>query len=102
MEICFLFLCFPLLIHLVFPDDSDSKESACNTGDLGLIPGSERSPGEGHGNPLQYCLENFMDRGIGQATVHGVAKSQTQLTLSSFFPLTYSLTLKGSFNFAKC
>ena len=47
-----------------FPGDSDGKESACNAGDSGLIPGSGRSPGEGHGNPLQYsCLENLMDRG---------------------------------------
>ena len=45
---------------------SDSNESAYNAGDLGLIPGSERSLGGGHGNPLQYaCLENFMDRGAG-------------------------------------
>ena len=44
---------------MVFPDGSDSKESACNVGHLGLIPGLGRSPGEGHGNPLQYsCLEN--------------------------------------------
>ena len=43
-----------------FPDGSDGKESACNAGDLGSIPGSGRSPGEGNGNPLQYsCLENF-------------------------------------------
>ena len=55
---------------------SDSKESACNEGDLGSIPRSERSPGEGNGNPLQYsCLENPMDGGTWQATVHGVAKS---------------------------
>ena len=48
--------------------------------DLGLIPGSGRSPGEGHGNPLQYsCLENPMDRGAWWAMVHGVAKSQTQM-----------------------
>ena len=54
------------------------KESACNTRDAGLIPGSGRSPGGGHGNPLQYsCLENPMDRGAWQATVHGVAKSRT-------------------------
>ena len=47
-----------------FPDVSDSEESACNPGDLGSIPGSGRSPGEGNGNPLQYfCLENPMDRG---------------------------------------
>ena len=64
-----------------FPGGSDSKESACNVEDLSLIPGSERSPGEGNGNPLQYfCLENPMDRGAWQATVHAVAKSQTQLT----------------------
>ena len=47
-----------------FPDGSDGKESACNTGDLGLIPRLGRSPGEGNGNLLQYsCLENAMDRG---------------------------------------
>ena len=49
-----------------FPGGSDGKVSACNAGDPGLIPGSERSPGEGNGNPLQYsCLENPMDRGAG-------------------------------------
>ena len=54
------------------------KESACNAGDLGLIAGSGRSPGEGNGNPLQYsCLENSMDREAWQTTVHGVVKSQT-------------------------
>ena len=56
------------------------KKSACNAGDLGLIPESERSPGEGNGNPFQYfCLENPMDRGAWRATVHRVAKSRTQL-----------------------
>ena len=61
-----------------FPGGSDGKESACNAGDLGLITGLGRSPGGGHGNPLQYsCLENLMDRGDWWATVHGVAKSQT-------------------------
>ena len=57
------------------------KEPACNAvaaQDLGLIPGSGRSPGEGHGNPLQYsCLENPMDRGAWWATVHGATKSWT-------------------------
>ena len=54
------------------------KEYACNAGDAGLIPGSGRSPGGGHGNPLQYsCLENPMDRGAWWAEVHRVAKSQT-------------------------
>jgi len=51
---------------------SDSKESACIVGDLGLIPGVERSPGEGNGYPLWYsCLENSMDRGAWWATVQG-------------------------------
>ena len=55
-----------------FPGESDSKESACIVGDLGSIPGSGRSPGEGNGNPLQYsCLENPMDGGAWWATVHG-------------------------------
>ena len=60
---------------------SDGKESACNAGDSGLVPGSRKSPGEGNSNPLQYfCLENSMDRKAWRATVHGVAKSQTQLS----------------------
>ena len=58
-----------------FPYSSVGKESACNAGDLGSIPGLGRSPGEGNGNPLQYsCLENPMDRGAWRATVHGVAR----------------------------
>ena len=57
---------------------SDGKESACNAGDLGSIPGSGRSHGEGNVNPLQYsCRENPMDRNAWQVRVHGVAKSQT-------------------------
>ena len=64
-----------------FPGGSGSKESACSAGDLGLIPGSGRSPGEGNGNPLWYsCLENHMDRGAWQAAIHRVAKSQTRLS----------------------
>ena len=60
------------------PGGSDSKKSACSAEVLGPIPGSERSPGEGSGNPLQYsCLENPMDRGAWQATIHGVTKSWT-------------------------
>ena len=59
-----------------FPSGSDGKESFCKAGDLGLIPGSGRFPGEGNGKPLQYsCLENPMDGGASQATVHGIAKS---------------------------
>ena len=65
-------------MYLGLPGSSNGKESACNVGDLALIPGLGRSPGEGHGNPLQYsCLENSMDRGAWQATVHGLAKSLT-------------------------
>ena len=60
---------------------SDSKESACNVGDLRTIPGSGRSPGGGNGYPLQHsCLENSMDRGAWQATVYGVTKGQTRLS----------------------
>ena len=69
--------------HMSFPGGSDGEEYACNAGDSGLIPGSERSPGEGNGNPLQYsCLENPMDRGAWQPRVHGLTKSHTPLTLS--------------------
>ena len=60
-----------------FPGGSDGKASACDAGDLGLIPGSGRSPGEGNGNPLKNshsCLGNPMDRGAWRAIVHGVAR----------------------------
>ena len=71
-----------------FPGSSDGKASAYNAGDPGSIPGSGRSPGEGNSNPLQYsCLENPMDWGAWWATVHGVAKSRTQL---SDFSLLYN------------
>ena len=74
-----------LELNTGFPGGSDSKASVYNVGDPGSIPGSGRSPGEGNGNPLQYyCLENRMDRGAWQATVHGVAKSQTQLSNFTF------------------
>ena len=64
-----------------FPGGSDGKESACNVEDPGLIPGLGRYPGEGNGNPLQYsCLENSMERGAWQATVHRVTKSWTRLS----------------------
>ena len=94
-------------IYIICPCGSAGKESACNVGDLGSIPGLGRSPGEGkgyplqysglknsmdctvymgrssggrHGNPLQYsCLENSKDRGAWQATVHGAVNSWTQL-----------------------
>ena len=78
-----------------FPGGSEVKASACNAGDLGSIPGSGRSPGEGNGNPLQYsCLENPMDGGAWWVTFHGVAKSQTRL---SDFTFTYvPITLVGT------
>ena len=61
---------------LAVPSGSDGEASAYSAGDLGLIPGSGRSPGEGHGNPLQYFyLGNSMDRGAWWPTVHGVTKS---------------------------
>ena len=65
---------------------SDGKESACNAGDLGLIPGLGRSPGGGHGNPIQYsCLENPCgQRYLACYTVHGVTKSQAE-QLNFFF-----------------
>ena len=78
-----------IIIHSVtydFLGGSDGKASAYNVGDLGLIPGLGRSPGEGNGNPLQYsCLENPMDRGDWKATIHGVAKSWTWLKWLSTF-----------------
>ena len=63
---------------LAFPGDASGKELAFNARDMGLIPGSGRSPGGVHGNPLQdSCLENPMDREAWQTTVHGVAESNT-------------------------
>ena len=70
----------------LFPAGSHGKESACNAGNLGLIPGSGRSPVGGTGNPLQSsCLENPTDRAAWRATVHEVTKSQTQLSDFTFF-----------------
>ena len=68
-------LCLCVSVCTDFPDGSNSKEYACNVGDVDLIPGSGRSLGEGSGNPLQYsCLANSMDRGAWWATVHGVGR----------------------------
>ena len=67
--------------QMTLVNGSQVKNLPANAGDViyaGLIPGLRRSPGKGNGNPFQYpCLENSMDRGAWQATVHGVAKSQT-------------------------
>ena len=66
------------MINKDFAGGSDGKAPVYNAGDLGSIPGSGRSPGEGNSNPLQYsCLENPMDGGVWWATVRGVAKCQT-------------------------
>ena len=125
---CVGFISRSLKIERGFPHSSVGKESACNTGDPGLIPGSGRSPGEGKDNPLQYsCLENPTHRGAWQAIVHGVSKvgheletkptnqnwkmlraDRTSVTayfigfltcLFSFLLLTFPL-LSGSFNWA--
>ena len=75
-KICWLRDRLPTPVFLGFPFGSIGKESTCNAGDLGSIPGLERSTGEGKGYPLQYSgLENSMD-----SIVHGVTKSQTQLS----------------------
>ena len=67
--------------HTGLPCSSNGKETACDEGDQGSIPGLGNSSGEGNGNPLQYsCLENPMARGARQATVHGIAKSWTRLS----------------------
>ena len=64
-----------------FPGDLNGKESACNVGEQGFVPGLGRSPGEGTGNPLQYsCLEKPTNRGAWRTIVHGVAKSRTRLS----------------------
>ena len=70
----------------LFPHVLDGKESTCNVGDLGSIPGLGRSQ-EGNGYPLQYsCLENSMEREAWQAIIHGIAKSRTHLRDFHFSP----------------
>ena len=74
-------ICELLSVEMGFRGGSDSKESACSAEDLGLIPGLERSPGGGYGNPFQYfCLENLLDRGAWWATVYAVIKGWTQMS----------------------
>ena len=85
-------------LSMGFPGGSDGKASTCSVGDLGSIPGLGRSPGEGNGNPLQYsCLENSMDWEAWWATVHGVAKSRTQLSNFTFKPFLISPTTGHSY-----
>ena len=80
---------YPLLLR-GFPGGSGGKKSACNAGDPGSVPGWGRSPGGGNGTPLQYCLENPMDRGTWEATVPGVTKHRARLRTSTF---TFSSSL---------
>ena len=79
LSIIFGFVLF--LAGLGFPGSSDGKEYTCNAGDLSSVPGLGKSPGGGHGNPLQYsCLENSVDRGAWRATVHRFTKRGTRLS----------------------
>ena len=88
---------FVLILYSSFPGGSRGKEPTAISGDLrdvGWIPWLGRSPGGGHGNPLQYsCLENSMDRGAWRAAVHRVRKSQTQLNQLSMHAILYSLNV---------
>ena len=95
------YMCVYVYIHIYIYiyGGSDGKDSACNAGDLGLIPGSGRSPGEGKGYPLQYyCLENPMDREAWQAgSVHGVTELEVteQLTLSYMYACVFTYACGG-------
>ena len=88
---------FEICLWLDFPDGTMIKNlpaSAGVTGDMGLIPGSERSLGGGHSNPFQYaCLKNAMDRRVWQATVHRVTKNWTQLK---------RLSMRACYQFSSC
>ena len=95
VPLCVMCCFFPYCFY----GGSDGKESACSAGYPGSMPGLRRSPGEGNGNPLLYsCLENSMERGAWQATVHGVTKSRTWLNMTftslhfHFFHFNYSVS----------
>ena len=100
-----MFLVFTPMI-LSFPGSSVDKESACNAGDWGSIPGLGRSPGEGNGNPLQYsCLENPMDRRAWRATDYGVARVGYDLvtkTTATTHNFKYAMTVYMQIWFLKC
>ena len=82
------------VITMGFPSDSDNKESAYNAGDLGSIPGSGGSPGEGNGYPCQYsCLENSMDRGAWWATQSMVLQRDTTEQLSLAHQIVMIITI---------
>ena len=80
---------------MCFPGGSDGKQSTCNAGDLGSVPGLGRYPGEGNGYPLQYsCLENSMDRGAWQANLaHGVAELDTTEQISLYYTMLYVMDI---------
>ena len=85
LPLCFFAIVLYFPVCFTFPDGSDGKESTCNAGDQGSIPGSQTSPREGHGYSLYYsylpCLKNSKDRGAWWATVHScITKSWTQLS----------------------
>ena len=94
--LCGFFLASVICAHGL-PRWLRGKESACNAGHVGWIPGSGRSPREGNGNPLQYsCLENPIDREAWRATVHGVAKSRTQVSVhASVYIIFWNLLFLG-------
>ena len=85
-------------VALGFPGTSVVKNLPANAedaGDIGLIPGLGRSPGEGNGNPLQYsCLENSLDRGAWQAVAHGLTKGQTRLSMYAYMHTALGNSLK--------
>ena len=92
----------PVKANMGFPDGSADEESTCNAGDAGSVPGLGRSPGEGHGNPLQCsCLENPMDRGPWQATVYGVTKSPRRLKRLSTYARNVKFPEFNVLNFRK-
>ena len=85
-----------------FPHISVGKESACDSGDPGSIPGWKDSPGEGNGNPLQYsCLENPMDRGAWRAIVHGIARVGHDLTTNATVNITESKLERKTLNYKR-
>ena len=87
----------PTLNQGGFPSSSDGKESACNAEDLGSVPGSGRSPEEGHGNPFHYsCQENPADSGAWQATAYGISKSRTQLKRLSTYTKSRMIIISRS------
>ena len=93
LSVLFQFVFLKLIMTILgFSGGSDGTESACNAGELGLIPGSGRPPGEGNGNPLQYsCLEKPTVRGAWRATVYRAADSDTTVVTEHTHTHTYRI-----------